>query len=301
MTIIPASDFEKKRLETLCRQSNVALFGNLLVSFCIAILFWQKSHSYFLIFWFPAMTVALLGRFLIALKFESANKEIIIPKIWFLRYGIGMFVIGLLWGIFGIYAYYTAQELYFSITLVILSGLVAAAVATTSISIPTFFAFSFPILAPLGILMILSGRLELVLLGILVVLYLWVTTQSARQLNKVILESLQNRYEKLQLLESLQAEKKQVMALNVTLEQDINQRIKTEKENEHLIAQLQKALTEVKTLSGLIPICANCKKVRDDQGYWNQIETYIHERSNADFSHSICPDCAKKLYPDMEI
>jgi hypothetical protein len=59
--------------------------------------------------------------------------------------------------------------------------------------------------------------------------------------------------------------------------------------------------TEVKTLSGLLPICASCKKIRDDQGYWNQIESYIKAHSEADFSHCICPECIKKLYLDMEI
>lgn len=56
---------------------------------------------------------------------------------------------------------------------------------------------------------------------------------------------------------------------------------------------------EVKTLSGFLPICASCKKIRDDEGYWNQIEAYIHEHSEAKFSHGICPECAKKLYPDL--
>jgi hypothetical protein len=74
-----------------------------------------------------------------------------------------------------------------------------------------------------------------------------------------------------------------------------------EKEKECLIKALQKALGEVKTLGGLIPICANCKKVRNDDGYWSQIESYIHDHSDADFSHSICPDCAKKLYPDIDL
>ena len=60
---------------------------------------------------------------------------------------------------------------------------------------------------------------------------------------------------------------------------------------------LQIALTDVKKLSGFFPICANCKKIRDDQGYWNQIEEYIREHSEAGFTHSICPGCAKKLYP----
>jgi PAS domain S-box-containing protein len=69
-------------------------------------------------------------------------------------------------------------------------------------------------------------------------------------------------------------------------------------DREQLILQLQKALTEVKQLSGLLPICASCKKIRDDKGYWNQIESYIRDHSGVEFSHGICPDCMKKLYPD---
>lgn len=65
--------------------------------------------------------------------------------------------------------------------------------------------------------------------------------------------------------------------------------------------KLLKALKEIKTLSGLLPICASCKKIRDDKGYWNQIESYIEKHSDAQFSHAICPACAKKLYPDLEI
>ncbi|UCD82084.1 MAG: hypothetical protein JSW26_11850, partial [Desulfobacterales bacterium] len=66
-----------------------------------------------------------------------------------------------------------------------------------------------------------------------------------------------------------------------------------------LILELQKALAEVKTLSGMLPICAGCKKVRDDKGYWKQIESYLLDHSEAKFSHGICPECAKKLYPDL--
>ena len=76
---------------------------------------------------------------------------------------------------------------------------------------------------------------------------------------------------------------------------------KADKERENIITELQVALTEVRKLRGIIPICASCIKVRDDQGYWNQIESYIREHSEADFSHGICPECAKKLYPDLDI
>jgi hypothetical protein len=74
-----------------------------------------------------------------------------------------------------------------------------------------------------------------------------------------------------------------------------------EKRREIIIVQLQEALSEVKQLSGLLPICASCKNIRDDKGYWNQIESYIRDHSEAEFSHSICPDCAKKLYPDLDL
>jgi len=82
---------------------------------------------------------------------------------------------------------------------------------------------------------------------------------------------------------------------------DITDRKLAEEQRNMLIADLKKTLSEVKTLRGFLPICSNCKKIRDDKGYWNQIESYIHEHSDAEFSHSICPECAKKYYPDMDI
>jgi len=69
-------------------------------------------------------------------------------------------------------------------------------------------------------------------------------------------------------------------------------------ERERLIHELQEALAKVKKLSGFLPICASCKKIRNDQGYWMQIEAYIRDHSEAEFSHGICPECMKKLYPD---
>ena len=72
-------------------------------------------------------------------------------------------------------------------------------------------------------------------------------------------------------------------------------------EKEATIVELKKAMDEIKILKGLIPICAKCKKVRDDAGYWQHIEVYVRERSEAEFSHGICPSCAKELYPGLTI
>jgi PAS domain S-box-containing protein len=82
---------------------------------------------------------------------------------------------------------------------------------------------------------------------------------------------------------------------------DVTERKREEMEKERLIRDLQKALTEVKTLSGLLPICSYCKKVRDDQGYWQQIESYITEHSELFFTHGLCPDCLTHHYPEYSI
>lgn len=74
---------------------------------------------------------------------------------------------------------------------------------------------------------------------------------------------------------------------------------KIENENKYLIKKLQEQNDKIKELSGLIPICSNCKKIRDDYGYWHQVEEYIRQHSEAEFTHSLCPNCMKALYPDL--
>ena len=85
--------------------------------------------------------------------------------------------------------------------------------------------------------------------------------------------------------------------IGVAFENVTQQKI-AEHSREQLIGQLSQALAEIKTLSGLVPICASCKKIRDDDGYWEHVENYIEKHSKAVFSHSLCPECMKKLYPD---
>lgn len=74
---------------------------------------------------------------------------------------------------------------------------------------------------------------------------------------------------------------------------------KADREKEELLRQLRQALDEVKTLKGFLPICASCKKIRNDKGYWDDLEDYISKHSEAQFSHGICPDCMKRIYSDI--
>jgi two-component system, cell cycle sensor histidine kinase and response regulator CckA len=80
---------------------------------------------------------------------------------------------------------------------------------------------------------------------------------------------------------------------------DIEERIRGELERDTLLRQLQASLAQVDLLSRLLPICASCKKVRDDKGYWTQVEVYLHERTQAEFTHGICPECAQKYKDAM--
>ena len=70
-------------------------------------------------------------------------------------------------------------------------------------------------------------------------------------------------------------------------------------EREKIIQELKRAIEQVKTLKGIVPICASCKKIRDDKGYWEQVESYVSRHTEAEFSHGICPDCMKALYPEF--
>jgi hypothetical protein len=99
----------------------------------------------------------------------------------------------------------------------------------------------------------------------------------------------------------LKVQKKDIQIAHeeVKIEMEVRKRAQIEKDN--LIDELKDALNKVKALSGLLPICSSCKNIRDDNGYWNQIESYIKTNSDAEFSHSICPKCAKKLYPDFDL
>ena len=89
------------------------------------------------------------------------------------------------------------------------------------------------------------------------------------------------------------------IAGHVVIARDITKQKQIEAEREALINELQDALSNIKALRGLLPICANCKKIRNDEGYWQDVTVYIRNHSEADFSHGICPDCIEKLYPDL--
>ncbi len=93
----------------------------------------------------------------------------------------------------------------------------------------------------------------------------------------------------------------QLEKANVRMTREIDQRIRLEKEREVLIGELRESLDKIKVLKGLVPICSFCKNIRNDAGYWEQMEAYIEKYSEVEFSHGLCPECARKHYPDLNL
>ncbi|MGB6068791.1 MAG: PAS domain-containing protein [Desulfomonilaceae bacterium] len=128
------------------------------------------------------------------------------------------------------------------------------------------------------------------------VLGFWVMRQDVTH-RKEAEETLRNARDMLE--ERVKERTVELSKMNQELRGQIAERERAEKNLSEMVEELQEALAKVKALSGLLPICSSCKKIRDDKGYWTQVEVYIRNHSEADFSHSICPDCAAKLYPEF--
>lgn len=121
--------------------------------------------------------------------------------------------------------------------------------------------------------------------------------------NKMVMNLKENRDRLIAYSKELEARvaerTSELRTINEQLQAELTERKRMEEEREKLIQELQGALANVKALSGLLPICASCKKVRNDQGYWTQIEAYISDHSEAEFTHGLCPECAKKYYDEL--
>lgn len=169
-------------------------------------------------------------------------------------------------------------------------------------------SFILPALTPITVRFFVEGAELQLAMGAMSLLFLVLMLESGHRVHKTTLKTLTLEVENQELIAHLSAETKRARDLNKELELEIAERQEAEEKLKKVrdsleervevrTTQLRLAMEKVKVLRGLLPICSGCKKIRDDQGYWTQLEVFIGEHSEAEFTHGLCPSCAKELYP----
>jgi len=249
-----------------------------------------------LMIWFSTMVLFALIRFFFAI---NINRHPVLSKdVYKLKrlLIVGVGVTGILWGSTAVF-FYPAQSIgHQALIAFVLAGMVAGAVSVFSPIMPVYIAFSIPALIPILIRFTLAGDGIHMAMATMTLLFGILTYVTAKYMNTDIRElvSLKESFSNM-----LDVRTEALRETNKRLEQEVEKRTNTENALLGERDKLQQMIAEVKTLRGFIPICSSCKKIRDDAGYWQKIEKYIQERSEAKFSHGICPECSKKIYPEF--
>lgn len=191
------------------------------------------------------------------------------------------------WGVISAWIIFNADypELHY-MYIVILAAFAAGGTATLSIARKVRVFYPLFMFGPSVLIAIFIGGGENYILALLAVLTTMYLLDSSRVSAEDYFRAKHHQKN---------AENKSGMLL-----QEIEEHKRTQKKLEKLITELQFSLNEIKTLRGFLPICSCCKKIRDDQGYWNQIEAYIEKHSSAEFSHGLCPECSDQLYGNTD-
>lgn len=199
-------------------------------------------------------------------------------------------------------------------------ALAASAVAKCCTWTPAYIPYLVLTMVPISLRMIAEGGLAYNILGLLGFVFTAVMAQAGKLMHNFSLRALLMGIRNEALSSFLSAEKAKEEELNAQLQREVAERTRSQEElrlrnqeleklNTQLTTtkdslesankELERALINIKQLSGMLPICASCKKIRNDKGYWEQIEAYLRDHSEVKFSHSICPECTGKLYPDI--
>jgi len=245
-----------------------------------------------IVVWLLMIVAVVASRIVLYLQFVKVRQGSFSGERWEAAYLLLALCSGICWGLSAFLIFPTKDLGIMALFLLVIASLSAATTVSHSSIRRAPAAWIAPAMLPYAIRSVLGGGEPRYLLAILILIYLYTVLRYSFTHNNSITSAIELRFENLGLLE-------EVRRANALLNQDIAERKKAQEEKEKLIGDLTVALSKVKTLSGLLPICASCKKIRDDAGYWNQIEAYLRSHAEVEFSHGICPDCFATLYPEF--
>jgi len=279
-------------------RSKIGILATVVNASILVFILREQITHWILALWYLITLLVSLIRYILNERFLRRADPSQDIRLWGQLLKAGLAISGLLWGATGIFLFPVHSVAHQVFIAFVIAGMVAGAVGVFSPIMPVFLAFSIPALVPITIRFILINDQLHMAMGAMITLFAILTFITAQRISISTRELVALKETFADRLEERTADLERV---NSQLKGEIAERTQAQQDRERLIAELQDTISTVRTLSGLLPICSSCKKIRDDQGYWNQIERYISKHSTAEFTHGLCPECAKQLYPDLDI
>ena len=262
-----------------------ALFASILLSALLVAVLWGEVTDQILLIWISVLWAITIARFVQFFRYRSRKDASV--KNWAYRFCIGVILSGVVWGSSGIFIFPESSLLHQVFLAFVLGGLIAG--STTSLS-PVqwiFRVFVFLLIIPMVLRFILMGGEVYLTMGGMLAIYGALCIVMSSRIYTTLVTSIHLQYKNKEEIEERKKAEDSLKRAHDQLEAKVQERTK----------ELRKALDEVKTLRGILPICSHCKKIRNDEGNYVQIETYLRKTSEVNFTHTICPTCMKKHYP----
>ena len=289
-----------EQVKLLYAKTPMAVTATLVNAPLFVFILWEEVRHVALVSWLIYMVTLSLGRAWLGYEYRRKPPSPIKDSHWGTWHLTGIALSGLGWGSIGVFLFPSGSLPHQMFVIFVLGGMTAGSVAACSAMMTGFLLFAVPALVPSAIQFLAQGDDLHLAMGGMLALYATLLIFIARTMNQTLITSLHLRFENQDLVAYLSTAKGRADRLNDELTFEITERKRVQKERERLIAELQDALANIKILRGLLPICSHCKKIRDDGGRWQMVEVYVREHSNADFSHSICPECLNRMYPEFD-
>jgi len=313
-----AAKVREAQVRQLYRQTWGGLAGIMLIMFLVCIALWKALPHPKLLLWSGLLVSVTTARGFSVSVFQRKAPGGDNLYWWAKIHVLGTIASGVLWALPPIFLWPSDSPIHQMVWPICIVALAASAVAKYCIWTPSYLPYLLLTVVPISLRLFAEGGPVRSILGFLGLVFTAVLWQTGKLMHDAGLSALVMGARNEALSSILSAEKAREKDLNAQLQKEIKERTRsqeelqvrnrdleilntqltTTKENLELAnKELEQALRDIKQLSGMLPICASCKKIRNDSGYWQQIETYIRDHSQVEFSHGICPDCAAKLYP----
>jgi hypothetical protein len=287
------------QIEQLYKQTWGGLAGVLVIAFTACVILWQVVAHWKLELWAGSVATLSIARVILIAAFQRAAPTGADVYRWARLHVIGVVVSGVLWAMPALYLWPENSPVYQLIWPVCILPLASVAVAAYCTWTASYLSYLILSAVPVSLRLLAEGGLAFSVLGLLGLFFTVILARTGKVMHEASVSTLVVGLRNQALSAVLSDEKAKVDELNAQLQLEVTERAYSQQQLGLRNQELERALGNVKQLSGLLPICGSCKKIRNDKGYWEQIEAFIRHRSEAQFSHGICPDCAKRQFPDL--